>query len=92
MIVNKHENSCISITRDSNLPRLRSSSVTVASGIMAARRGIPILSCGRREAVGATAIEMLKPEYEGTFASAFNSLSPFARPTARKSCSFHCEP
>jgi hypothetical protein len=51
---------------------------------MTARRGIPILTCGRHEAVGATAIDMLKPEYEGMFASAFNSLFSFARLTARK--------
>jgi hypothetical protein len=51
---------------------------------MADRRGIPILSCGRREAVGATAIEMLKPEYEGMLVSAYKSLSLFTRITLRK--------
>jgi hypothetical protein len=51
---------------------------------MAACSVIPILSWGRRESVGVTTIEMLKPEYEG-ISSAFDSaFLLFARLTPRQ--------
>lgn len=41
---------------------------------MAAYRRIPILLCGRQEAIGTVVINALKPEYEGMLT---NNVRPF---------------